>query len=100
MKSPGDPDQIGDDELEALICDCIEILFQTLPADQASIFRAVDLEGASPQSVADALGLSLGEVATVLALGRQGLKATFGEMSRICPVHGLAGCACHRKGDD
>lgn len=100
MKSVGNPDPIGDDELEALICDCIEILFQTLPADQASIVRAIDLEGASPQSVADTLGLGLGEVATSLALGRQGLKATFGEMSRICPVHGLAGCECHRMGDD
>ncbi|MGR3697270.1 MAG: hypothetical protein ACU0CB_03270 [Roseovarius sp.] len=100
MKSPGDPDPIGDDELEELICDCIEILLQILPADQANIVRAVDLEGASPQSVADTLGLGLGEVSTGLALGRQGLKATFGEMSRICPVHGLAGCECHRKGDD
>ena len=97
MTSPRAPDSIRDDELEALICDCLDLLLPVLPPDQANIVRAVDMEGASPQSVTDSLGRDLDEVVTSLSLGRQGLKDLFGELSMICPEHGLAGCDCHSK---
>lgn len=97
MTSPRAPGSIRDDELEALICDCLDVLLPVLPPDQANIVRAVDMEGASPQSVADTLGRDLDEVVTSLSLGRQGLKDLFGELSMICPEHGLAGCDCHSK---
>lgn len=97
MTSPSAPGSIRDDELEALICDCLDVLLPVLPPDQANIVRAVDMEGASPQSVADTLGRDLNEVVTFLSLGRQGLKDLFGELSMICPEHGLAGCDCHSK---
>ena len=99
VKLLGNRDPIRDDELEALICDCLDMLLTTLPPEQANVVRAVDVEGASPQSVAESHGLSLSQVTTHLALGRQGLKDRFGEMLMICPQHGLAGCACHLKGD-
>ena len=97
MTSPRAHDSIRDDELEALICDCLDLLLPVLPPDQANIVRAVDMEGASPQSVTDSLGRDLDEVVTSLSLGRQGLKDLFGELSMICPEHGLAGCDCHSK---
>ena len=99
MKLPSDPDPMRDDELESLICDCLDLLLSTLPPEQATIVRAVDLEGALPQWVADNHGLSLNEVTRQLALGRQSLTERFGEMQMICPKHGLAGCDCHLKGD-
>lgn len=99
MKPPGKPDLVHDDELEALICDCIDLLLQTLPAEQAQIVRAIDLERASIHSVAEELGLSLSEVTTILISGRRGLKDRFGEMHIICPQHGLAGCNCLLKSD-
>ena len=99
VKLPGNLDPIRDDELEALIWDCLDLLLPTLPPEQAYIVRAVDMEQASPQSVAEIYGLSLSDVNTHLARGRQGLKDRFGEMLMICPEHGLAGCACHLKGD-
>ncbi len=99
MRSPGKPDPVHDDELEALICDCLDLLLPTLPPEQANAVRAIDVEGALPQSVANMLGRSLNEVTTCLDLGRQGLKDRFGEMHMMCPRHGLAGCDCHLKGD-
>ncbi len=45
MKVPSNPDPIRDDELEALICDCLEVLLTTLPPEQATVVRAVDVEG-------------------------------------------------------
>ncbi len=99
MKSSSNPDAIRDDELDALICDCLDALLSTLSPDQANTVRAVDVEGALPQSVADIQGLSLNEVTTYLALGRQGLKDRFGEMQLICPQHGQEGCDCHLKSD-
>ncbi len=95
----GNPDPIRDDELDALICECLDLLLPTLPPKQAHIVRAVDVEQASPQSVAESHGLNLRDVITDLARGRQSLKDRFGEMLMICPKHGLTGCDCHLKDD-
>jgi len=97
MKSPCNPDPSRDDELEALICDCLDLLLSTLPPEQANIVRAVDVDGEQPRSVADTQGQSLNAVTQHLALGRQGLKERFAEMCPICPQHGLAGCGCQLK---
>ncbi len=97
MKSPRNPAPIRDDELEALVCDCLDLLLSTLPSEQANVVRAVDVEGALPQSFAEFHGLTLSQVTTLLALGRHGLKDRFGEVLMICPQHGLAGCGCQLK---
>ena len=99
MRSPGKLNPVRDDELEALICDCLDLLLPTLQPEQAMVVRAIDVEGASPQSVAIMLGLSLNDVSTCLILGRQSLKDRFAEMHMICREHGLAGCDCRQKGD-
>lgn len=99
MKPPGKPNIVRDDELEVLICDCLDLLLPTLTAKQAEVVRAIDLEGASAASVADRLDLSLNEVTTCLAQGRQGLKDRFGEMHMVCLQHGLADCDCLLRGD-
>jgi DNA-directed RNA polymerase specialized sigma24 family protein len=97
VKVPGTTDLIRDDEREALICDCLEVLLSTLPTEQASIVRAIDLEGALSWSVAVSHRLSLNEATTQLALGRQSLRDRFRDMYMICPQHGLAGCDCYLK---
>jgi DNA-directed RNA polymerase specialized sigma24 family protein len=99
VKLSSKPIPIRDDELEALVCDCLNMLLSTLPPGQANIVRAVDMEQATPKSVAEIHRLSLSDVITQLAHGRQGLKDRFGEMLMICPQHGLAGCACHLERD-
>ena len=99
MKSPSNPDPTGDEELEALICDCLDLLLSTLPPEQANIVRAIDLEGRLPQSVADEHGLKIPELTRLLEAGRKALNGRFGEMQLICPRHGLAGCDCHLNGD-
>ncbi len=99
MKSQSNPGPIRVDELEALLWGCLDVLVPTLPPEQANIIRAIDLEAALPQWVADILGLSLNGVTRHLALGRQSLKDRFGEMHMICPQHGLAGCDYHLNGE-
>ena len=94
MKLPGKPDLVHDDELEALICDCVDLLLPTLPPEQAMVVHAIDVEGASAQLVAEKLGLSMRDVTACLAAGRQSLKKRFGEMQMICPQHGFAGSDC------
>jgi DNA-directed RNA polymerase specialized sigma24 family protein len=97
--SPSNPDPICDDELEELICDCVDLLLSTLPPEQENVVRAVDVAGTPPKSVAKYQGLSFGAMTKHLTLGRQGLIDRFGEMRMICPQHNLTGCTCHRKGD-
>tara|TARA_R110000850_G_scaffold49916_5_gene122903 strand:- start:149 stop:592 length:444 start_codon:yes stop_codon:yes gene_type:complete len=98
MEASNNPDSARDDELDELICDCLELLLAALPADQAHIIRAVDLEGSLPESVAEAQGLFLRDVMARLAPGRKGLKGVFGKMYMICPEHGQAVCDCNTKG--
>ena len=99
MKSPTNPDPTRDEELEALMCDCLNLFLSTLPLEQANLVRAVDVEGELLQSVADSHGLSLNKATMQLALGRQGLRERFAEMRMICSQHGLEGCDCRSTGD-
>ena len=63
-----------DEELEALVCDCLDLLLPILPSGQKDVVYAIDVEGKAPQTVADELEMSLDEVSTLLAIGRQGVK--------------------------
>ena len=83
-----------DDELEALICDCIKLLLPTLPSDEAAIISAIDVDGASPHSVAGTHGYSEDKVKSHLEMGRLRLQSRFGEMQTVCPNQGLSGCDC------
>ncbi len=73
MTSTNPPGLIRDDAVAKLSCDCLDLLLPTLPPEQAIVVRAIDMDGASPQSVVERLGLSLDAVTRNLALGRQGL---------------------------
>jgi len=88
-----------DAELEALICACLDVLLTTLPPEQARVVRAVDVEGAPLPSVADTNGLDLGEARALLARGRQGLQARFGQMHKIRPSVNSANCGCCAEDD-
>lgn len=99
MTSPDKPEHIGDEELRALICECVDLLLPTIPPGQAEVVRAIDVEGASLRSISGKLGLSIGEAESVLAQGRQSVKDRFGEMNKICTEHGLTGCNCNLKDD-
>lgn len=94
MKRPTGSDTASDPELDALICDCIDMFLSTLPSEQAEIVQRVDVDGERPEDVAHSLGLSASTMADQLECGRQALKERFTQMSRICPEHGLAGCDC------
>lgn len=94
MTSPGQLDADRDDELDALIFDCLKSLLRTLPPEQARVVRAVDLQGAPPASFAKKRGLDLNEVTACLVLGRQGIGKWFGEMRKIrlqCDMEGCGG---------
>ncbi len=94
MKGQTGSDPASDPELDELICECIDIFLSTLPPEQATILRRVDIDGERPEDVAHSLGLSAKMIADQLGCGRQALKERFAEMSRICPEHGLDGCDC------
>ena len=83
-----------DEELEALVCDCLDLLLPILPSGQKDVVYAIDVEGKAPQTVADELEMSLDEVSTLLAIGRQGVKEQLNMMQNIFPKHGLADCDC------
>lgn len=99
MKRSKSISPIPDEELDALICDCINLLLGTLPPKQANIVHAIDLAAAAPRLVAETQGLSLDEMNMHLALGRQGLKDRFDEMYMISSQLGAAGCNCNLADD-
>ena len=95
MKHPTGSDTASDPELDELICECIDMFLSTLPPELAVIVQRIDVDGERPEDVAHSLGLSASTIADQLGYGRQALKERFAEMSRICPIHGLAGCDCN-----
>ncbi len=99
MKGSKSISPIPDEELDALICNCINLLLGTLPPKQANIVHAIDLAGAAPRLVAETQGLSLDEMNMHLAHGRQGQKNRFGEMHMISSQLGAAGCNCNLADD-
>lgn len=94
MKSEGTPGSSQDPELDALICDCLNLLLSTLAPEQAAIVHRVDVGGETPEDIAESLGIRPEVVADQLVRGRVALTERFAQMSRICPEHGLTGCEC------
>jgi len=99
MMRTNNPTPARDEEIETLICDCLDLLLSTLPADQASVVRAVDMKGALPQVVAEAQKFSLDEVTAHLALGRKNLRDRFFALQMIRTHRRSEGGCCPSKGE-
>ena len=87
--APG-PDQ----ELEAVACECVMSLVDTLKPEYGAALRRVDLEGASVRGFAEEAGITPGNAGVRLHRAREALRRQLARSCGTCLEHGCLDCRC------
>lgn len=95
MNLPSDFHLIPDEDIDALVCDCLDLLLSTLPLEQAQSVRAQGLQDNLTRLGPQATGPVFAELAANADAGRKVLKQRFAQLRIVCPDHGLSHCKCH-----
>lgn len=82
------------EEIKESICQCMEGLLPTIKPEYAEILRAVDLKEETPASVAQRMGITLGNLNVRLHRARLALKKRLEEVCGVCTEHGCLNCTC------
>lgn len=83
------------DELGQVICGCLEGLLPTLNPGYAELIRKVDLQGESPEAVAQELGITTNNLWVKLHRARQALRKSLERSCGACSEHACLDCTCH-----
>jgi RNA polymerase sigma-70 factor (ECF subfamily) len=79
---------------ERILCQCFKRLLPGLPEQYRELLQRVDLDGASLQEAATALGLTLNNLNVRLHRARQRLREKVEATCRVCSKHGCLDCSC------
>ncbi len=82
------------DQLQAAICQCMNRLLPTLKTEYAELIRRIDLNGESPQAVAESLNLKTSNLTVRLHRARLALKTSLERSCGTCTEHGCLDCTC------
>ena len=94
MKEAQPTEEAFEQELERVVCACIDGLIPTLKAEYAAIVRMVDLEQQPIADVARELGLTPGNARVRLHRARKALKERLEDACATCAEHGCLDCTC------
>lgn len=81
-------------DLEHTVCQCMGELIPTLKPEYAELLNRVELNGASLQETAAALGITPNNASVRLHRARLALKSRLEECCRTCASHGCFDCTC------
>lgn len=82
------------DELEAIVCECLNGLLPTLRENYAELIRKIDLEQKPVDEVAAQLGITANNLMVRLHRARQALKLSLERTCGTCTEHGCLDCRC------
>ncbi|MBU6374368.1 MAG: sigma-70 family RNA polymerase sigma factor [Bdellovibrionales bacterium] len=82
------------DEIEAVVCECMNGLLPTLKDNYADLIRRIDLGGESISSVAENLAITENNLTVRLHRARQALKTSLERTCGTCTEHGCLNCTC------
>ncbi len=83
-----------DDEMMREVCTCVVGLVDTLKPEYAEALRRVDLDGASVQEYAVAVGISPNNASVRLHRARGALHKQLARSCGTCATHGCIDCTC------
>jgi len=86
------------DDLEAVVCECLNALLPTLKDSYAALIRRIDLAGESIQQVAKDMGVTENNLSIRLHRARQALKISLERTCGTCTEHGCLDCTCGESG--
>lgn len=90
----GDDIERAPDEIRGEVCACMGRLLPTLHAPYAELLQKIDLEGRSPDAVAEELGLSRATLNVRLHRAREALRKSLVVSCGTCTEHGCLDCTC------
>ena len=82
------------DEAKETVCTCLHGLLPGLRGNYADLIRRIDLEGESPEHVAEELKISRNNLTVRLHRARQALRTSLEDACGICSRHGCLNCTC------
>lgn len=87
-----------DRDLEAVVCECVLSLVDTLKPEYATALRRVELDGMSVRSYAEETGITAGNAGVRLHRAREALRKQVVRCCGTCLEHGCFDCQCKRNG--
>lgn len=94
LTASGEDKAAPPDDVKPTICACLDKLLPAIRPNYAELIRRIDLEGESPQAVAQELRITPNNLTVRLHRARQALRAGLEESCGICSKHGCLNCAC------
>ena len=94
LMQAGEDQEPAFDELKPSVCACLSRLLPALRPNYAELIRRIDLDGESPQRVAEELNISQNNLTVRLHRARQALKESLEESCGVCTTHGCLHCTC------
>jgi RNA polymerase sigma factor (sigma-70 family) len=88
----------GDKNLEAVVCECVLSLVDTLKPEYAAALRRVELDGISVRSYAEETGITAGNAGVRLHRAREALRKQLARCCGTCLDHGCFDCQCRKNG--
>jgi RNA polymerase sigma-70 factor (ECF subfamily) len=83
-----------DDEIHRTACACLSGLLPTLRPDYAQVLQLADLDGRTPEAVAQEVGITRGNLKVRLHRARRQLRERLEQTCRACATHGCLDCTC------
>jgi RNA polymerase sigma factor (sigma-70 family) len=83
-----------DRDLEAVACECVLSLLDTLKPEYAGAIRRVDLDGISVRSYGEEAGITAGNAGVRLHRAREALRRQLVRCCGTCLSHGCFDCQC------
>jgi RNA polymerase sigma factor (sigma-70 family) len=87
-----------DKDLEAVVCECVLSLVDTLKPEYATALRRVELDGVSVRSYAEETGITAGNAGVRLHRAREALRKQLARSCGTCVTHGCFDCQCKSVG--
>lgn len=82
------------DDADRELCACIARLIDTLPPDQATALRRIELDGIAVQDFATEAGLSASNAGVRVFRARRALRERVTRACGTCAEHGCFDCSC------
>ncbi|QDT16633.1 RNA polymerase sigma factor [Alienimonas californiensis] len=86
-----------EDDLERVVCECVNDLIPLLKPEYSDLIRRVDLDGDDVGFAAEAIGISPGNARVRLHRARAALRNELQRSCRTCAAHGCFDCTCSRR---
>lgn len=87
---------IMSDEDKSTVCECFKDLMPSLKPEYAEVLNALDLNEEDPDTVANRLGVTRGNLKVRAHRARQQLKSKLEQTCQMCARHGCLNCTCIR----